>query len=465
MKNNFYRIFLSIKEHKKDTVLIFLIVFVLTCFTTIFYVFYLSSNQIIKSISDSVETTIEVDSDYLNGMSKANLAKELEGTGANFEDYKQYFINTVNNTLAYREYEGVVSADCVLYVSFITENIKQYDNQKTMVYASADKVTFDSDDYQMITGHFFDEKEMNGGYNYILAKSGQEIIIDEQTTKYIEVGDEVRFIIDDKEYTYTVIGTYYKTGGNDNLTNDHEIYALNSYFLLPMNDILDIVSNDNYLSCSKPYVVLKGSEAVNEVRSKINSDFISNKIKGSFNIINVPYSITVDDELIQNMSKPINDIKTLMQIISLIMIVIMFILLYSLTLYIVNNRRHDFGIFISLGQSKFKTISLYLLELLIIASLAFILSMPASIKIGNNVSDIMVNASLRKQEKLAILSNSEEEFNEYELGKQAYENFSLNIKFIDYIFIYGAYVSMIILSSCVSLIVISKIKPKELLKR
>lgn len=465
MKNNLYRIFLSIKEYKKDTVLVFFIVFVLTCFTTIFYVFYLSSNQIIKSISDSVETTFEVDSNYLKGMSKGGFIKEFAGTGVTFDDYKQYFINTVNNTLAYRKYEGVISADCVLYASFNTTNIKQSKTQNTMIYASADKTAFNSDGYQMIDGRFFDDKELDGGYNYILAKLGQEIINNNETTKYVEVGDEIRFTINDNEYTYTVIGTYYQASGDDSLSNKHNIYDLNSYFLLPMNDILDIVTNDNYLSCSKPYIVLKGNETINELRKEINRDFISNKIKGSLETINVPYTLTIDDKLIKNMSKPINNIKTLMQVISTIMIVIMFILLFNLTLYVVNKRRHDFGIFISLGQSKLKTILLYLLELLIIASLAFAISMPMSIKIADKVSDSMVNASLKRQEKLALLSNNVEETSKLILSKEAYEKYSLNVRFKDYLIIYGVYLSIIILSACVSLIVISRIKPKELLKR
>lgn len=457
---DFKKIFLSIKEHKKDTILIFLIVFVLTIFTTIFYVFYLSSEQMSKSISDNVRVGIKVTGGSLGGGDADYLNTVFEYYDINYDDYKTYFTNIYNYVERLANYQGVEEYGNVFYIKLLCEKV----SSEYIDVANANKRLFDSDLLVVDEGRFFDDNEIEGGSNNILVKKDLTIEDNDGNFKTVEVGDIITLKngIDD-EYEFNVIGIFSKQNDEQILSGTDYYSVGTTYFILPLNDMVKIATVDNDMNSSDISVSVIGVDNANTVKKYLEDILKDMTIKDKLSLGN--HDITVDDSMARQLEKPIKTIQILFECISIIMIFIMFVLLCSFLITVINKRLHDFGIFISLGQCKFKTIFSFLIEVFIISSLAFILSTPLSYKVSESVSKQMVEANLKRQQRIATISGDEEQIDIFKATKDAYDDYTLSITSNDVLLIYAYTNLIIVVSSLAALISIAKINPKELLKK
>ena len=463
--NDIKRIFLSIKEHKKDSILIFLIVFALTTFMMIYWVFYLSSEQMSNTIKDNVKIKIEVDGGFLEFINTDYLNSYLAQQELSYSFYVNHIKELVNMFDELSYIEGVSSSPAVIEIN-LNNNIS---DSKNYVYSYDEKV-FYNDNLVIKEG-------MNFGNTYdggILANSYVSIQDEDGNWNPIELDDVVTFTnSNDETFSYKVIGIFDFNDTGDILSSKKLYNSDSTAYILPIEEIYKITTLEDIINISYPTISVTGYDNSNKVLSCINSfyekiEFPPAKIDDDNKTTPVTFSkyeATRDDSMYQELQKPIRNIKVLFQAISIFMIIIMFVLLCSFILCVLNSRIHDFGIFIALGQSKMKTIFNFLIEILLISFFAYIISIPISFKLANNISEAMVESNLKRQQRIAIISDNEDNIDVFNSTKEAYKEYSLELTAKDYLCVFGISTLIIFISQASALIVITSIKPKKLLTR
>ena len=471
--NDIKRIFLSIKEHKKDSILIFLIVFVLTTFMMIYWVFYKGSDELFDSINNKTKISLEISGGYFNGYEDENslyrLFESMHENKLDIEDdhyincvksYTNYFKNTYNLIAGLSNYDYVLENKYVVKADFIclAEN-DTYENKITVSGFDGDLLK----DYELVDGRYFTEAELGGNGSSIIVDSDTFLTSSNGTIKQVELGDTI-FLRNSygEEKAFEVIGVVKKININTSFA-DYDLY--NDPILLPANDILSFARTDNYLRSSNIYITVEGKDNFDSLLSFLENHLVNYKISCGKESLYNSLEYKVDDTLTNSLQTPIKNIKNLFQTISYIMLLIMFILLCSLLMYTSQPRKNDFGINIALGQNRLKVIFNFLIEILLISSLAFVLSAPISYKIGSNIMESMIVSNLDSQEKVAKISNYKEDKDVFEISESITNSYELSFDFSSYLIVYGFVVLIIIASSIVSLINISLIKPINLLKR
>ncbi len=129
-----------------------------------------------------------------------------------------------------------------------------------------------------------------------------------------------------------------------------------------------------------------------------------------------------------------------------------------------HKRKRDIAIFIALGQTKIKTILNFFLEIVLITTFAFVISIPIGYKITTSITENMIVSNINKQELIADITGNTS-IDELEITRQAYKDYSLNIDIITCALVYLTSIVIVFISSIYSLIKISLISPKELLNK
>ena len=138
--------------------------------------------------------------------------------------------------------------------------------------------------------------------------------------------------------------------------------------------------------------------------------------------------------------------------------------MYSLLKFIGGKRRKTFGIFIALGQGKLKTISNFIFEVIIIYSIAFLLSLPLAIKLEEKSFILMNEANINRQKKIAKISRKEDDIDIFEISEDIIDNYKVEYSTNEFVLTYGIGLLAIIISGLNSFVQIVFIKPKELMK-
>lgn len=455
-------IYLSIKNHKQDSLIIFLIMFLLSFFINFYGLFYKSSDSFDTSINQKVKVGINIDNiTSFNNEGLLNFYNEnkYEYFDEFFDSYKNYFISFKNKIDNLKQNENVDTSEVLLKNKMLLKN-----GSDVNVY-SFDQDIFEKENFVIEVGRMFLESETDQNTNYILAR--EDISVNHgDYSSYIETGDIITLIdSSNNEHDFEVIGTFKYNGKTNALKENNGQYSNSETdFILTYKDVVLISSYNNLLSLSNPNIKVKGID---------NAQVISNCLSNELNGIlisdgkvskNLECRIEINDSLAIDVSKPIKNMKTIMLVISIIMISIMLILLYSLLKFIGDKRKKNFGIFIALGQSKIKTIINFVFEVIIIYSLAFILSLPFAIKLEEKAFVLMNDANLSRQETIAKISRKEDDIDIFEVSDDIVNNYKVEYKTYDFILTYCIGLMVIIVSGLNSFACISFIKPRELMK-
>ena len=77
----------------------------------------------------------------------------------------------------------------------------------------------------------------------------------------------------------------------------------------------------------------------------------------------------------------------------------------------------------------------------------------------------MIQSNLKRQERIAIISDNQDNMDIFKSTKDAYEDYSLTLNTNDYLYVFGLTTLIILISQVSVLIVITSINPKQLLTR
>lgn len=411
-KHYFKRIFESIITRRKDSILIFSIIFILSFFIIVATCISRLGTNISNSVKDNIEISV-----YTNDVDFKNNEDCID-----IDDDFTYYCRD-NNCI----YES--SYDAKAYIK------DEYGNKSEVVLASAVSYdAFTSSNYE-ITNYFSDT-------NQVLVNAGM----------LIEEGDKIDIYIKDKPYTFEVVGFF--------INNDSSISSKNPYydgetkFIINKDDFFSIAKENN-IKLTPNYMGIKAYETTYEELELTFKDILDKEAKS--------YTISSNIDEYNKVVKPSESLKDLYNVIMIVMVVISCLLLINVITFLNEKRIHEYAVLLAIGQSKLLSIISFALEILIIAFLAISLSFPIGIRVAKSSADKMLEANIKRQERMAMISGNQEDFDVFEKQLALYEEYEISISTLDVVYIYLINDSFILISCLFAFISISKLKARQLL--
>lgn len=411
-KHYFKRIFESIITRRKDSILIFSIIFILSFFIIVATCISRLGTNISNSVKDKIEISV-----YTNDVDFKNNEDCID-----IDDDFTYYCRD-NNCI----YES--SYDAKAYIK------DEYGNKSEVVLASAVSYdAFTSSNYE-ITNYFSDT-------NQVLVNAGM----------LIEEGDKIDIYIKDKPYTFEVVGFF--------INNDSSISSKNPYydgetkFIINKDEFFSIAKENN-IKLKPNFMGIKTYGTTYEELELTFKDIIDKEAKS--------YTISSNIDEYNKVVKPSESLKDLYNVIMIVMVFISCLLLINVITFLNEKRIHEYAVLLAIGQSKLLSIISFALEILIIAFLAISLSFPIGIRVAKSSADKMLEANIKRQERMAMISGNQEDFDIFNKQLALYEEYEVSISTLDVVYIYLINDTFILVSCLFAFISISRLKARELL--
>lgn len=411
-KHYFKRIFESIITRRKDSILIFSIIFILSFFIIVATCISRLGTNISNSVKDNIEISV-----YTNDVDFKNNEDCID-----IDDDFTYYCRD-NNCI----YES--SYDAKAYIK------NEYGNKSEGILASAVSYdAFTSSNYE-ITNYFSDT-------NQVLVNAGM----------LIEEGDKIDIYIKDKPYTFEVVGFF--------INNDSSISSKNLYydgetkFIINKDEFFSIAKENN-IKLKPNFMGIKTYGTTYEELELTFKDIIDKEAKS--------YTISSNIDEYNKVVKPSESLKDLYNVIMIVMVFISCLLLINVITFLNEKRIHEYAVLLAIGQSKLLSIISFALEILIIAFLAISLSFPLGIRVAKSSADKMLEANIKRQERMAMISGNQEDFDVFEKQLTLYEEYEISISTLDVVYIYLINDSFILVSCLFAFVSISMLKARQLL--
>ena len=411
-KHYFKRIFESIITRRKDSILIFSIIFILSFFIIVATCISRLGTNISNSVKDNIEISV-----YTNDVDFKNNEDCID-----IDDDFTYYCRD-NNCI----YES--SYDAKAYIK------DEYGNKSEVVLASA--VSYDA-----LTGSNYEITNYFSDTNQVLVNAGM----------LIEEGDKIDIYIKDKPYTFEVVGFF--------INNDSSISSKNPYydgetkFIINKDDFFSIAKENN-IKLTPNFMGIKTYGTTYEELELTFKDIIDKETK--------KYTISSNIDEYNKVVKPSESLKDLYNVIMIVMVFISCLLLINVITFLNEKRIHEYAVLLAIGQSKLLSIISFALEILIIAFLAISLSFPIGIRVAKSSADKMLEANIKRQERMAMISGNQEDFDIFNKQLALYEEYEVSISTLDVVYIYLINDTFILVSCLFAFISISRLKARELL--
>ena len=411
-KHYFKRIFESIITRRKDSILIFSIIFILSFFIVVATCISRLGTNISNSVKDNIEISIYT--------SDAEFRTNRECI--NIDDEFTYYCR--DNNCSYESSYGTEA---------YTKD--EYGNKSNGILASAVSYDAFADSNYEITNYLSDT-------NQVLVNAGM----------LIEEGDKIDIYIKDKPYTFEVVGFF--------INNDSSISSKNPYydgetkFIINKDEFFSIAKENN-IKLKPNFMGIKTYGTTYEELELTFKDIIDKEAKS--------YTISSNIDEYNKVVKPSESLKDLYNVIMIVMVFISCLLLINVITFLNEKRIHEYAVLLAIGQSKLLSIISFALEILIIAFLAISLSFPIGIRVAKSSADKMLEANIKRQERMAMISGNQEDFDVFEKQLALYEEYEVSISTLDVVYIYLINDTFILVSCLFAFISISKLKARELL--
>ena len=447
---SFKRAVLYITRKKKKSILMF---FILFCIATA----VLSGISIKKATSiarqnSSKETanTFEIQNNFapnftgtmpeslVNKVSKVNGIKNydasVQGIGLVFKQLQN--VEPKNNTVQYtdKQYKNLFPVEAHKFTEYDTK--------------------FMSKSFRLVEGRHLVE----GDKNKVLVhkalaeknnlKVGDRIIGTKDSLDYNASKDAP------SEYDLEIVGIF-ESQSTDRMGSKLEI---------PENLILSDMNTLNAL-----YGYSKGNSQYTSAVFNTNKnvdDVISdvNKIQENWSL----YNISKSDDTFLALSKSFDSLEKIVNMLLIGSIIVGIIVLSLVLAFWIQGRIHETGILLSIGVGKFKIISQYIIELLLISVLAFGTSYFSSKMISQNIGDAMVSQASKQ-----AVQEVQQGFGGMSLGydantslaTQTVDGIDVDVSLKEVLYVYAIGATIIISSVMISSSSIIRLKPKEILSK
>lgn len=442
---SFKRAVLYITRKKKKSILMF---FILFCIATA----VLSGISIKKATSIARQNSSKETANTFEIQN--NLATNFTGT------MPESLVNKVSKVNGIKNYDASVQGIGLVFKQLQNvepkNNTVQYTDKqyKNLFPVEAHKFTeydtkFMSKSFRLVEGRHLVE----GDKNKVLVhkalaeknnlKVGDRIIGTKDSLDYNASKDAP------SEYDLEIVGIF-ESQNTDRMGSKLEI---------PENLILSDMNTLNAL-----YGYSKGNSQYTSAVFNTNKnvdDVISdvNKIQENWSL----YNISKSDDTFLALSKSFDSLEKIVNMLLIGSIIVGIIVLSLVLAFWIQGRIHETGILLSIGVGKFKIISQYIIELLLISVLAFGTSYFSSKMISQNIGDAMVSQASKQ-----AVQEVQQGFGGMSLGydantslaTQTVDGIDVDVSLKEVLYVYAIGATIIISSVMISSSSIIRLKPK-----
>ena len=453
-KHYFKRILESIITRRKDSLLIFFIIFILSFFIIVSTCISRLGSNISNDILTSMDMNLYIKDCEIKKMNTTGFGALVNKTLVNIEDNIKELAKNEDVT-----YEFVYSKRLSTNFDY-AYNDEEYVNHfggyyENNIYSAASLEAFESDDLSIAKGRYFDEDEDKAA-----------IILNSTyiNNKEADVGDTLSIKINNRTYEYTIVGLFNITYSSDVIEN--KTYYENPTVILSKNSMLELCNDANIAPIiSRINLSFKNGYRLETIESEfrqcINDAIKTSRLNGR--LINDSIESNYDDY--EKLIAPSKNMSTLYSIISIIISFISCLLLINIVIYLNDKRLKEYAILQSLGQSKLLSIISFAIEILIIANIAITIALPIGIKVARISSDNLINENLKIQDRLAYITNNQEDIDIFKQQNEIYSNYKISVDNKDILMVYGLNNGLVLLSCLYVFIAISKTKPRILISK
>ena len=447
---SFKRAVLYITRKKKKSILMF---FILFCIATA----VLSGISIKKATSIARQNSSKETANTFEIQN--NLATNFTGT------MPESLVNKVSKVNGIKNYDASVQGIGLVFKQLQNvepkNNTVQYTDKqyKNLFPVEAHKFTeydtkFMSKSFRLVEGRHLVE----GDKNKVLVhkalaeknnlKVGDRIIGTKDSLDYNASKDAP------SEYDLEIVGIF-ESQNTDRMGSKLEI---------PENLILSDMNTLNAL-----YGYSKGNSQYTSAVFNTNKnvdDVISdvNKIQENWSL----YNISKSDDTFLALSKSFDSLEKIVNMLLIGSIIVGIIVLSLVLAFWIQGRIHETGILLSIGVGKFKIISQYIIELLLISVLAFGTSYFSSKMLSQNIGDAMVSQASKQ-----AVQEVQQGFGGMSLGydansslaTQTVDGIDVDVSLKEVLYVYAIGATIIISSVMISSSSIIRLKPKEILSK
>lgn len=447
---SFKRAVLYITRKKKKSILMF---FILFCIATA----VLSGISIKKATSIARQNSSKETANTFEIQN--NLATNFTGT------MPESLVNKVSKVNGIKNYDASVQGIGLVFKQLQNVEPKNntvqytYKKYKNLFPVEAHKFTeydtkFMSKSFRLVEGRHLVE----GDKNKVLVhkalaeknnlKVGDRIIGTKDSLDYNASKDAP------SEYDLEIVGIF-ESQNTDRMGSKLEI---------PENLILSDMNTLNAL-----YGYSKGNSQYTSAVFNTNKnvdDVISdvNKIQENWSL----YNISKSDDTFLALSKSFDSLEKIVNMLLIGSIIVGIIVLSLVLAFWIQGRIHETGILLSIGVGKFKIISQYIIELLLISVLAFGTSYFSSKMISQNIGDAMVSQASKQ-----AVQEVQQGFGGMSLGydantslaTQTVDGIDVDVSLKEVLYVYAIGATIIISSVMISSSSIIRLKPKEILSK
>lgn len=256
------------------------------------------------------------------------------------------------------------------------------------------------------------------------------------------------------EYELEIVGIF-KSEDNGRVGNSYEL-AENTI----ISDIHTLKTLYGYSDGDVKYssVLFSSDESLDSVISRVK------KISAEWN----KYTITKNEDTFLALSKSFDTLEKIVNMVLIGAIIAGAVILSLVLAFWIQGRVHETGILLSIGVSKFKIISQYVIELLLISVLAFGGSYFSSKIISPKLGNSIVNQASKQ-----AVQEVRQEFGGFTMGNdpttslatKTIDEIDVNVEGKELFYVYVIGVGIIVISVMLSSASIIRLKPKEILSK
>lgn len=314
---------------------------------------------------------------------------------------------TYSNFIKVVDSEYVENYDMGISYEVSTEDLRQYTLDTSAqnsgsgttafdvkLFVASEPKVFTDENAELVSGRYASTEEINSGSNVIL--------IEENIAQLnsLRLGDTLTLSTSILEYQdvdidYEIIGIYRSLeeintriaakGGNSLLPQNRFYIPFNALQSIGMekSEIDNILITSNVISLKDPLYIDAFKQ---EARGKIELKY---------------GRLDANDALYSRLMGPIESLGYISKILVVIIAVAGALIIGLITALTVNERQEEIGILLAVGESKLKIVSQFVLEVTLMALIAFTLSSFTGSYLGENISDAVLGSELLQKQDSA----------------------------------------------------------------
>ena len=472
--NVFKRVWISITRRKTATLIFFLFTFlmgnVLICAESIAQSGENTQNHLLNRIGGKIVLT------------DTSLFSDAEVTGLTLDEYRKKWTVFEDCFKALTVRDHVAYADINYHINFmelsqseeyeLDENIS-YENGFSILHGISYANLADEKEgfIQLTGGEIFTDRQMENGDNVLIVNEDIK-----KNSKNIKVGDTIDFVMNISAYdsesnemidvyheivTYTVVGTFKiienKYSDVKNIHNIQMFYTPNRNIQKLAETYLEMNPQEDYVS---KIWIDSALIAVDQPQNVKSLEMAANNYVEGTDII-----VTTSNDSVSNLLGPIDSFSGLAHKTVIFSIAAMCIIAALISFYFIKDRKHEIGIYLSMGIKRSELFFQIILEVILSGLLGIVISFASGWFLSQNLSRNMMRTAfygeMSVSEKYTDVSFY---LNPDQIDQQdILDEYVIMITVDDFIWLIGLSVGTFLISSLLPLLYVIRLKPKDIM--